>query len=73
MAGAPDMLEPGAKFEVYLKSAGSYATQKPPSGSHHDRLRRQSDDEVLPYGTYTVHQGRGRRRAVSLSPISTSL
>lgn len=80
MAGAPDMLEPGAKFEVYLKSAGSYANAK---AAERDLITIGSDGtattKFLPYGTYTVHQvagGAGRKFAadfdVSVSADSST-
>lgn len=52
--------EDGAKFEVYLKSAGSYA-----AAAETDRALLVTDDTGyaaaadLPYGTYTVHQVSG--------------
>ena len=74
------MLEPGAKFEVYLKSAGSYANAK---AAERDLITIGSDGtattKFLPYGTYTVHQvagGAGRKFAadfdVSVSADSST-
>lgn len=50
-------LEKGAEFEVYLKSAGSYANAK---GSEKDYLITDengfAETKLMPYGVYTVHQ-----------------
>ena len=52
--------EVGATFEVYLKSAGSYAAAKE---TERDRLvcdeNGFAETKKLPYGVYTVHQVRG--------------
>lgn len=49
--------EKGAKFEVYLKSAGSYSDAKE---AERDILTCDADGfaetKSLPYGTYTIHQ-----------------
>lgn len=49
--------ENGAKFEVYLKSAGSYSNAKE---TERDILTCDADGfaetKSLPYGTYTIHQ-----------------
>lgn len=49
--------EKGAKFEVYLKSAGSYSNAKE---AERDILTCDADGfaetKSLPYGTYTIHQ-----------------
>lgn len=73
MVGAPDILEPGAKFEVYLKSAGSYANAK---ATERDIITTDSDGtattKLLPYGTYTVHQiagGAGRKFAADFDVV----
>lgn len=73
MVGAPDILEPGAKFEVYLKSAGSYANAK---ATERDIITTGSDGtattKLLPYGTYTVHQiagGAGRKFAADFDVV----
>ena len=50
-------LEKGAEFEVYLKSAGSYANAK---DSEKDYLITDENGfaatKLMPYGVYTVHQ-----------------
>ncbi len=50
-------LEKGAEFEVYLKSAGSYANAK---DSEKDYLVTDENGfaatKLMPYGVYTVHQ-----------------
>lgn len=50
-----------AEFQVYLKSAGSYAKAKP---SERDILDCDeygfAESKLLPYGTYTVHQTKGK-------------
>lgn len=52
--------EQGAEFDVYLKSAGSYADAKETERDHittgADGMATTKD---LPYGTYTVHQTKG--------------
>lgn len=52
--------EKGAEFQVYLKSAGSYAKAKE---SERDTLVCDeygfAETKDLPYGTYTVHQTKG--------------
>lgn len=52
--------EPNARFEIYLKSAGSYANAKE---YEKDILTTDADGNALsksmPYGTYTVHQVKG--------------
>lgn len=52
--------EKGAEFQVYLKSAGSYAKTKE---SERDTLVCDeygfAETKELPYGTYTVHQTKG--------------
>lgn len=52
--------EKGAEFQVYLKSAGSYAKTKE---SERDTLICDeygfAETKNLPYGTYTVHQTKG--------------
>ena len=52
--------EKGAEFQVYLKSAGSYAKAKE---SERDNLICDeygfAETKDLPYGTYTVHQTKG--------------
>ena len=49
--------ESGAKFEVYLKSAGSYANAK---AAERDLITTGSNGKAttkdLPYGTYVIHQ-----------------
>lgn len=64
MLNAADVPETGAVFEVYLKSAGSYAAAK---AAERDLLTSGTDGKattkLLPYGTYIVHQrsgGKGR-------------
>lgn len=56
--------EAGAEFEVYLKSAGSYATAKE---SERDLLTCDeygfAQTKDLPYGVYTVHQVKGWDKA----------
>lgn len=56
--------EVGAEFEVYLKSAGSYAAAK---DRERDLLVTDANgfDQTkdLPYGTYTVHQIKGNEGA----------
>lgn len=53
--------EPEAEFQVYLKSAGSYSNAK---SSERDILDCDEDGfaetKLLPYGTYTVHQTKGK-------------
>ena len=52
--------EVGAKFEIYLKSAGSYAEAK---GTERDVIicdeHGFGQTKMLPYGVYTVHQVSG--------------
>ena len=52
--------EQGAEFDVYLKSAGSYADAKETERDHittgADGMATTKD---LPYGTYVVHQSKG--------------
>lgn len=52
--------EQGAEFDVYLKSAGSYAAAKETERDHiitgADGMATTKD---LPYGTYVVHQTKG--------------
>ena len=52
--------EVGAKFEVFLKSAGSYAATK---DTERDILTCDengfAETKDLPYGIYTVHQVKG--------------
>ena len=52
--------EPYAQFQVYLKSAGSYAAAK---DTERDLITTDSDGKattkLLPYGVYTVHQVSG--------------
>ena len=52
--------EQGAEFDVYLKSAGSYANAKETERDHittgADGVATTKD---LPYGTYVVHQSKG--------------
>lgn len=62
--------ESGADFQVYLKSAGSYAAAK---STERDLITTGSDGKattkLLPYGVYTVHQvsgGEGRELASDL-------
>ena len=53
-------LEQGAEYQVYLKSAGSYANAK---DTERDYLVTGADGKAttkdLPYGTYTLHQVKG--------------
>lgn len=60
MLGADAQLEQGAEYQVYLKSAGSYANAK---GTERDYLVTGADGKAttkdLPYGTYTLHQIKG--------------
>ena len=57
MLGADAQLEQGAEYQVYLKSAGSYANAK---DTERDYLVTGADGKAttkdLPYGTYTLHQ-----------------
>ena len=59
--------EPEAEFQVYLKSAGSYANAK---SSEKDILDCDecgfAETKLLPYGTYTVHQTKGKTGAEKL-------
>ena len=59
--------EPEAEFQVYLKSAGSYANAK---SSERDILDCDengfAETKLLPYGTYTVHQTKGKVGAETL-------
>lgn len=52
--------EQGAEFDIYLKSAGSYAAAKETERDHittgADGMATTKD---LPYGTYVVHQTKG--------------
>lgn len=52
--------EQGAEFDIYLKSAGSYAAAKETERDHittgADSMATTKD---LPYGTYVVHQSKG--------------
>ena len=52
--------EQGAEFDIYLKSAGSYAAAKE---TEHDHITTGVDGmattKLLPYGTYVVHQSKG--------------
>ena len=60
MLGADAQLEQGAEYQVYLKSAGSYANAK---DTERDYLVTGADGKAttkdLPYGTYTLHQVKG--------------
>lgn len=60
MLGADAQLEQGAEYQVYLKSAGSYANAK---DTERDYLVTAADGKAttkdLPYGTYTLHQVKG--------------
>lgn len=60
MLGADAQLEQGAEYQVYLKSAGSYANAK---DTERDYLVTGADGKAttkgLPYGTYTLHQIKG--------------
>lgn len=60
MLGADAQLEQGAEYQVYLKSAGSYANAK---ATERDYLVTGADGKAttkdLPYGTYTLHQVKG--------------
>lgn len=60
MLGADAQLEQGAEYQVYLKSAGSYANAK---DTERDYLVTGADGKSitkdLPYGTYTLHQIKG--------------
>lgn len=60
MLGAETQLEQGAEYQVYLKSAGSYANAK---DTERDYLVTGADGKSitkdLPYGTYTLHQVKG--------------
>lgn len=60
MLGADAQLEQGAEYQVYLKSAGSYANAK---DTERDYLVTGADGKSitkdLPYGTYTLHQVKG--------------
>lgn len=53
--------EPGAEFQVYLKSSGSYSKSDP---DERDILVTDKDgfaiSKYLPYGTYIVHQTKGK-------------
>ena len=60
MLGADAQLEQGAEYQVYLKSAGSYANAK---ATERDYLVTGADGKAttkdLPYGAYTLHQIKG--------------
>ena len=60
MLGADAQLEQGAEYQVYLKSAGSYANAK---DTERDYLVTGADGKSitkdLPFGTYTLHQVKG--------------
>ena len=60
MLGADAQLEQGAEYQVYLKSAGSYANAK---ATERDYLVTGADGKAttkdLPYGMYTLHQVKG--------------
>lgn len=60
MLGADAQLEQGTEYQVYLKSAGSYANAK---DTERDYLVTGADGKAttkdLPYGTYTLHQVKG--------------
>lgn len=60
MLGADAQLEQSAEYQVYLKSAGSYANAK---DTERDYLVTGADGKAttkdLPYGTYTLHQVKG--------------
>lgn len=60
MLGADAQLEQGAEYQVYLKSAGSYANAK---DTERDYLVTGADGKAttkdLPYGTYKLHQVKG--------------
>ena len=52
--------EQGAEFDVYLKSAGSYANAKETERDHIiTGVDGMAETKLLPYGTYTVHQTKG--------------
>ena len=62
--------ETGAEFEVFLKSAGSYASSKK---SERDRLKTDkygfAETKPLPYGVYTVKQVSGTAGAELIKPF----
>ena len=60
-AGLIETPEPGAEFEIYLKSAGSYDAARPFERDHitTDQYGK-AETKLLPYGVYTVKQIKGR-------------
>ena len=66
--------ETGAKFNIYLKSAGSYA-----NAESHERARITIDEhgfgvsKELPYGLYVVEQISGKEGAEMLEPFEVML
>lgn len=73
MLGADAQLEQGTEYQVYLKSAGSYANAK---DTERDYLVTGADGKAttkdLPYGTYTLHQVKGvpGRELASVAGVS---
>lgn len=52
--------EQGAEFDIYLKSAGSYAAAKETERDHITTgVDGMATTKLLPYGTYVVHQSKG--------------
>ena len=52
--------EQGAEFDVYLKSAGSYANAKETERDHIiTGVDGMAETKLLPYGTYVMHQSKG--------------
>lgn len=66
--------EEGAKFQVYLTSAGSYEAAK---ATERDEITIGADGmaetKPLPYGTYTVHQVEGKEGTEKVNDFQVSV
>lgn len=66
--------EEGAKFQVYLTSAGSYEAAK---ATERDEITIGADGmaetKLLPYGTYTVHQVEGKEGTEKVNDFQVSV
>ena len=66
--------EKGAEFEVFLKSAGSYASAKE---TERDTLvcdkNGFAETKALPYGEYTVKQTKGQSGREHIAPFNVSI
>lgn len=66
--------EEGAKFRIWLTSAGSYEAAK---ASERDEITIDADGvaetKLLPYGTYTVHQTEGKEGTEKVNDFQVSV